>query len=156
MSYKTWFTKDDWSCSYSGSRAEHKVELRGYFLKPAQLLQDQVKRYDESAARLISEMQEEIAALIEYRRALAARYAELETQAYKTTLKLAREPHYKGAIYYYVTITRRYEDGTEAVELNERYTGKDRKKAFDRFAELKKQRPGIEIMKDIEKRQWER
>ena len=40
-------------------------------------------------------------------------------------------------------------------ELAETYQGKQRRKALARFEELKRQRPGIEIMKGIEKRSWE-
>jgi len=51
---------------------------------------------------------------------------------------------------------QRYEDGTEIQELNEHYTGKQRREALARFEELRKQRPGIELVKDIEKRSWEK
>ena len=47
-------------------------------------------------------------------------------------------------------------DGTEIKELREKYSGKDRRKAFARFEEIQKQRPGIEAIKDIEKRSWEK
>lgn len=45
---------------------------------------------------------------------------------------------------------------TEIQELNEHYTGKQRREALARFEELRKQRPGIELVKDIEKRSWEK
>ena len=35
-------------------------------------------------------------------------------------------------------------------------TAKQRREALARFEELKKQRPGIEIVKDIDRRSWER
>ena len=64
---------------------------------------------------------------------------------------------YSGSgVLYYVRIVRAYQDGTEVQELAETYQGKQRREALARFEELKKQRPGIEIMKDIEKRSWER
>ena len=40
--------------------------------------------------------------------------------------------------------------------MDEKYFGTERRKAFARFAELKKQRPGIETMQDTDKRSWER
>ena len=81
----------------------------------------------------------------------------LQTAPYKLRLELKREAGWRGkGVDYYVNIYRTYEDGTEVMELNEHYTGKQRREALARFEELKKQRPGIEIMKDIEKRSWER
>ena len=93
----------------------------------------------------------------EYRKALAARYSELDAAPYSLRLELERKPSYSGSgVLYYVRIIRKYQDGTEVQELAETYQGKQRREALARFEELKKQRPGIEIMKDIEKRSWER
>lgn len=75
---------------------------------------------------------------------------------YTRLLKLERHPHWKGHIEYIVTITRKYDDNTIVDELREVYPGKERKKAFDRTAELLKQNPGIPYEKDIERRSWER
>ena len=101
-------------------------------------------------------MQQAIADMQDYRQALAARYAELETMGYRLRLELERVPHWKGQIQYLVRIVRLYEDGGIVEELMESYVGKDRRKALSRFEELIKQRPGIEAVKDIERRQWER
>ena len=49
-----------------------------------------------------------------------------------------------------------HEDGTAETVLHEHFTGKERRAAFARFAELKHQRPGIEIYQDTDKRSWER
>ena len=59
-------------------------------------------------------------------------------------------------ITYDVRIIKTYEDGTKTTELLETYLGKQRREALARFEELKKQRPGIEAIKDIERRGWER
>ena len=74
---------------------------------------------------------------------------------YKLRLKLERRPHWKGHIEYLVTITKTLEDGTETEELREVYPGKERRAAFARYEALKRQRPGIEAVKDIERRSWE-
>ena len=72
-------------------------------------------------------------------------------------MELERKPSYSGSgVLYYVRIVRAYQDGTEVQELAETYQGKQRREALARFDELKKQRPGIEIVKDIERRSWER
>ena len=81
----------------------------------------------------------------------------MESAPYALRLELERKQSYSGSgVLYYVRIIREYQDGTEVQELAETYQGKQRREALARFEELKKQRPGIEIMKDIEKRSWER
>ena len=57
---------------------------------------------------------------------------------------------------YFVRIVRTYEDGTTERVLDEKYFGTERRKAFARFAELQKQRPGIETNQDTDRRPWER
>ena len=151
MSYESLFTR------YGSPSTEADICIRGYLTRPDKLTQERIRGNDESAARLIERCEEVIAALKEYRQALAERYAMLQTAPYKLRLELKREAGWRGkGVDYYVNIYRTYEDGTEVMELNEHYTGKQRREALARFEELKKQRPGIEIMKDIEKRSWER
>ena len=151
MSYETLFQR------YGSPSREAEINIRGYLVKPDKLTQERIRGFDESAAGIIARCEETIAALKEYRQALAARYAELDAAPYSLRLELERKPSYTGSrVLYYIRIIRAYQDGTEVLELNEAYTGKDRRTALARFEELKKQRPGIEIMKDIEKRSWER
>ena len=151
MSYEALFHR------YGSPSREAEINIRGYLVKPDKLTQERIRGFDESAAGIIARCEETIAALKEYRQALAARYAELDAAPYSLRLELERKPSYNGSgVLYYIRIIRAYQDGTEVLELNEAYTGKDRRTALARFEELKKQRPGIEIMKDIEKRSWER
>ena len=83
--------------------------------------------------------------------------AKATTAPYKLRLEIERDPHWRNqGVDYYVRIIRAYEDGTEVKELNEHYTGKQRREALARFEELRKQRPGIELVKDIQRRSWER
>lgn len=151
MSFRKYLTR-------YGSPAE-SAEIRTYiFLVDPQKLttpKDIIYR-DKNAADNITELEHIIEALKDYRKALAARYGELETMPYTRLLKLERSPHWKGHIEYIVTITRTFPDKTEINELREVYPGKERKKAFERTAELLKQYPGIPYEKDIEKRSWER
>ena len=116
----------------------------------------EVSHRDKTAAADIMRLEKLIDDLKDYRQALAARYAQLETMTYKERLELERYPHWSGGISYYVRIVRTYEDGTSENVLSETYSGKERRKSLDRFEELKKQRPGIEAIKDIERRSWER
>ena len=151
MSYETLFQR------YGSPSKEAEIRITAYLTRPDTLPADRIPWNDERAARLISGCESLIASLKEYRQALAERYAMLQTAPYKLRLELKREAGWRGkGVDYYVNIYRTYEDGTEVMELNEHYTGKQRREALARFEELKKQRPGIEIMKDIEKRSWER
>lgn len=71
------------------------------------------------------------------------------------TLKLERVPHWKGHIEYVITLTKTLSDGTKTQDLREVFPGKDRRKAFARAAELRRQRPGIPYEEDIARRPWE-
>lgn len=142
---------------YGSPSTEGRIEIRGYLLLPDQLVEKEIQHYDENAARVIAECEAMIQDLKEYRRDLAARYAQFTTLSYKLRLEIERDPHWRGkCVDYYVRIIKTYEDGTEIQELNEHYTGKQRREALARFEELRKQRPGIELVKDIEKRSWEK
>lgn len=112
---------------------------------------------DGMIARDIAELEALAADLREYRQALAARYAELETMPYKRLLRLDRHPSWSGrGVTYEITITRILEDGTKQQELREVYEGKERRTALKRYDELLKQYPGIDAEEDIAKRDWER
>lgn len=142
---------------YGSPSAEADIRISGYLLRPEKLTADKVRHYDESAARIIAECSAMIQALQEYRQDLAARYAQLATAPYRERLEIERDPHWRNqGVDYYVRIVRTYEDGTTVKELNEHYSGKERRKALARFEELKKQRPGIETVQDIQRRSWER
>ena len=151
MSYETLFQR------YGSPSTDAEIRITAYLIRPDKLTADRIPWNDEQAARLISGCESLIASLKEYRKALAERYAMLQTAPYKLRLEIERKPSYNGSgVLYYVRIVREYQDGTEVQELAETYQGKQRREALARFEELKKQRPGIETMKDIERRSWER
>ena len=142
---------------YGSPSREADIRLSAYLIRPDALTADRIQYNDENAARIIAQCQALIDQLTEYRAALAERYAALATAAYRDRLELIRDPGYRGKpVIYFVRIVRTYEDGTTERVLDEKYFGTERRKAFARFAELKKQRPGIETMQDTEKRSWER
>lgn len=141
---------------YGGEQLEAEQRVYIYVQQPKRYkTPEDIARKDADIARQIERMQRLIDDLRDYRVALAQRYAELETMPYTRVLTLKRDPSYKGRITYWVTITRRMSDGTETDELREKYAGKDRAKAFARFAALQKQYPGIASGKDIARRSWE-
>lgn len=151
MSYQDWF-RNAW-----GGREDGRAEVRVYLAAPGKLTLDRIPWNDQQAARAITEAEALIQNLKEYRQALAARYAELTTCAYSLRLELVRYPSRSGhGVTFGLRIIKRYEDGTEVDELREHYTGKQRREALARYAELKKQRPGIDAVLDIERRPWER
>lgn len=147
MAYQDWFS--NWQ------RGE--VALRGYFRPPEELELDAVVNMDRNAAHMQRQAEALLANLAEYRQALAERYAALSVMPYKTHLELERRPdYYTHKVIYYVRLVREYEDGTTVKELSETYSGKERREALARFEALKKERPGIEVVKDIARRGWEK
>lgn len=151
MSYRKYLTR------YGSPSDTGEIRFSIYLTAPDKLTtpKDIVWR-DKHTAEEINRLESVLEALRDYRKDLAARYGELETMPYTRLLKLERHPHWKGHIEYIVTITRTYPDKTVIDELREVYPGKERKKAFERTAELLKQYPGIPYEKDIERRSWER
>lgn len=142
---------------YGSPSREASVQIRDYLIRPDVLTADRIASYDKSAAHTIAECRQLIDQLTEYRQALAERYAQLATAAYRDRLELTRDPGYRGKpVIYSVQIVRTYEDGTTETPLSETYTGAERRKAFARFAELQRQRPGIEAIQDTDRRAWER
>ena len=95
----------------------------------------------------------------EYRIELFNRYQEIVSTNYRLCLTLKREiNYYKNKKFYYIYLEKVYdrEDVKPEELLQERFDGTERHKAFKRFAELQKQYPNIEIIKDINKKHWEK
>lgn len=142
---------------YGNPSREAEIRLHGYLIRPDTLTADRIQYNDETAARLIEDCRRLAGQLTDYRQALAERYAALATAAYRDRLELTRERRWRDSpVVYHVQIVRTYEDGTTETVLHEHFTGKERRAAFARFAELKHQRPGIETMQDTEKKPWEK
>ena len=143
--------------TYHSDYAESRPWITFYKADKLKALAE-IAHADKRAAQDIAELENLIADLKEYRQALAARYAQLETMSYTDRLELERRPDgwRGGNITYYLRIVRKYEDGTEAQQYHETFPGKQRRDALKRFEELKKQRPGIEAVQDIAKKSWER
>ena len=151
MTYKELF--EGWDCR--DGYANHTLYVNCY--RPDKLSTvAEILQNNERASRTITELESYITALQEYQQELAKRAAQLETMGYKLSLTLKRYKHYQGGVEYYITLTKTLDDGTQVKELSETYTGKERRQAIARFEALKKQRPGIEAVKDIEKESWER
>ena len=151
MTYKEFF--GGWHCR--DGYANHTLYVNCY--RPDKLSTvAEILQNNERASRTIAELESYITALREYQQELAKRAAQIETMGYKLLLKLERYKRYQGGVEYYITLTKTLDDGTQIKVLSETYTGKERRQAIARFEALKKQRPGIEAMKDIAKGAWER
>ena len=151
MTYKELF--GGWRCR--DGYANHTLYVNCY--RPDKLSTvAEILQNNERASRTIAELESYITALREYQQELTKRAAQIETMGYKLLLKLERYKRYQGGVEYYITLIKTLDDGTQITELSETYTGKERRHAIARFEALKKERPGIEAIKDIEKKAWER
>lgn len=143
---------------YGQPSTEADFTISGHLTAPESCTLDRVIWCDKYAAELVQRFEAYAAALKEYRQALAARYADLETMPYKLRLEIVRTPANSGyhGVYFDIRMMQLFEDGTEVPQLREHFTGRERRQALERFAELAKQHPGIELKKDIDRRSWER
>lgn len=95
MSYEKLFMK------YGSPSREADIRITGYLIKPESMARfDDVKHWDGSAMRIISECEATISALQDYRKALAARYGALATMPSHGKLSLERDRGYHGITYY--------------------------------------------------------
>ena len=151
MSYK-----DELFSRYGSPSQEAEIRIWGYLKRPEACDNfGQSRDYDRRSAELIAECKHLATQLIEYRQDLAARYNALATMPSKDRVKLERYNGCSGIKYYIRHITT-YADGTETETETEVFPGKERHAAIKRFEEIKKARPGIEAVKDIERKSWER
>ena len=129
-----------------------------YYLKRPEAMDtfERIKHYDGEAAHIVAQCKKLIEYMSEYRQDLAARYNQLATMPSRRRLKIERYINYDNKKFYYIRHFTDYDDGTSVETETETFPGKDRRAALARFAELKKQYPGIVAEMDIEKKSWER
>lgn len=142
--------------SWRGDEVE--IKIFDHLRRPDKLTDtDGVALYDRSAADTVQRMEEAIEALKGYRQALAERYAVLASMPYTYRLELKR---YKGwsdkRVTYTLRLVRVYEDGHEEDEERTTYAGTERREALKEYEAMKKERPGISCLLDLEKRSWEK
>ena len=129
---------------------EAEVKIYGWLTVPENARSfEEVRRQDDKAARLIEECEDMITQLREYRQDLAKRYNDLATMPSKESIELQRYKSYHGNVEFYIRHWITYSDGTKVETKTERFSGKERRKAIKRFAELQKQFPGIEAKSNI-------
>lgn len=148
--------KDELFTRHGSPSREAEIRILSYLKRPENCdTYSDITYYDKRAGELIAHCKHLIEQLTEYRQDLAARYNALATMPSKDSVKLERYNGYNGITYYIRHFTE-YEDGTKVETATETFPGKERRAAIKRFEELKKERPGIDYIKDIEKKSWER
>ena len=151
MSYADLFQR------YGSPSEDAEIRILYYLRRPDSLdTFDRIKHYDERAAQLVSQCKTLIEYMSEYRQDLAARYNQLATMPSSRRLKIERYVNYDNKKFYYIHHFTDYDDGTSVETETETFTGKERRAALARFAELKKQYPGIVAEMDIDKKAWEK
>lgn len=125
--------------------------IRIYEQHPEQLhTENEILRYFESSQKDIDELQETILQLKAYQAELTRRYNFIKTSPVKKKIVLKREQRWHENVFYYilfydVNLIDGYEEQTSCIK----YAGKDRKKAFDKFEELKVSNPNTDFEEDI-------
>lgn len=143
---------------YGSPSTEADIRINGYLLHPDQLdTVDRVQGYDQSAERIIQELEAKIQQLKVYRIALAERYNYLATAPTVPVVRLTRRKTYEGKVYYgLMTYSRNLLDGREVKTSTTTFPGKERRKAIEAYNDYVKAHPGITAEMDFEKRSWGR
>lgn len=149
--------KDELFTRYGSPSKEAEIKIWGYLKRPDACSSfDDIRHNDDEAARLIADCKRLITQFTEYRQDLAARYNALATMPSKDSVVIQRYRKRNGTTVYYIRYFTEYEDGTKVETATEIFPGKERHTALKRFAQLQKERPGLEYITDIEKKPWER
>ena len=151
MSYTDLFQR------YGSPSKDAEIRILYYLQRPEALdTFDKIKKYDREAAHIVAQCTKLIEDMSEYRQDLAARYNQLATMPSSRRLRIERYVNYDNKKFYYIRHFTDYDDGTSVETETETFPGKERRAALARFAELKKQYPGIVTEMDIEKKSWEK
>ena len=130
-----------------------------YIQKPADLdTVDRCQYYDQITARYISDMEQEIERMKEYRAELYQRMRTIYAAPYHLKITLKREKRYQDKVIYYLQYWKEYESGEIPPEQIscDRYPGADRAQALKDYRQALKAHPGVKTELDIQKSAWER
>ena len=134
-------------------------EIRIYAYKyPFKTVTDvkKLQNYDRYTVDSINRLQAAIEELKSYRTELFNHTQKLINSAYSIEVSIERYKHYYGKVNYYVKVAKVFENIGHEYIISEIYQGTERYTALKRFEELKKQYPGANYIKNIEKSKWER
>lgn len=112
---------------------------------------------DRRAAEDIAALTHYITALKQYRKSLAERMEQLATMGFYTKCELRRERQWRDSkVFYYITISMVFDDGTEQITDSKKYNGTERNKALADYESIRKANPHWKCSKDIERKAWEK
>lgn len=119
----------------------------------------EVKEYDIKATSEMEYLQELIEIIKLYRAELYNRFQEINSAEYHSRLTIQRyKKLFPDRVFFEITLESvpNRADVAPIEIFAELYNGKERHKALKRFAELCKEYPHAEIIKKVEKSQWEK
>lgn len=116
----------------------------------------QLQKYDNYLKRDIDDLQAAIKQIEEHRKKLFLHTQKLTSSQFSLKLSLIRRRDYTGKVFYYIALSKVFSEIGEQKIIDETYPGTERHNAIKRFEDLKKQYPGAEHIKEIEKARWER
>lgn len=112
---------------------------------------------DHRAAEDIAQLTHYITALKKYRKSLAERMEQLATMGFYMKCELRRERSWRDSkVFYYITISMVFDDGTEQITESTKYSGTERNKALADYESMRKANPHWKCSKDIERKAWEK
>lgn len=115
-----------------------------------------LQNYDGYLKRDIERLQAAIKQIEEHRKKIYLHTQQLTSSQFSLKLSLIRWRDYNGKVFYYIALSKVFPEIGEQKIIDETYPGVERYTAIKRFDELKKQYPGAEHIKEIEKAKWER
>ena len=145
---------------YSDGSGYQKLYPTNYYIKTPDKIKSlvEIQEIDKRTAEEIKHLFSRIELLKLYRTELYNRFQEINAANFRLQISIERQrQYYENKVFYYIT-AEQIPDRTDVAPipvLNEKYAGKDRRAAFNRFEELCKQYPHAEKIKNIEKSKWE-
>ena len=119
----------------------------------------EVEEYDKKAVAEIEYLKSKIELMKIYRAELYNRFQEINAANYHTRITIERNRrYYENKVYYYVTVENvpDREDVASIRLRSDTFEGKKRHEALKLFETLRKVYPRAELVKKIEKSQWEK
>ena len=144
---------------YGRPSNEIEIIIRDYIVKADSIDElSRIEYYDTSTKKTIEQLESTIQALQIYRLSLFERYNLLSTSPKQLLIKLKREKSYsESKVYYFlIEIEKNLTTGNEVITKTTKYSGSNRKQAFEDYESYIKSHPGITAIKETEKGKFER
>ena len=143
-----------------GSGTQNLYSFGTYIKKPDKIKTiAEVQQYDKKAVDEIEYLKYKIELLKDYRAELYNRFQEINNVNYHLQLTIERQRRYfENKVFYYVTLERIPDrnDVANIILRQDVFKGKERYDALKLFDILRKTYPRAELVKKIEKSQWEK